>query len=290
MIKLDKFYTSKDISKKCVDLLHTFLTVSSTDIYLEPTAGNGAFLDYLTNYEAYDLKPEDDRIKEQDIFTFVPNRTDYITIGNPPFGKRSKLAIDVFNTVSKYSNVIAFVVPISFLKYNVQKQLDSDFKLIHNWELPKKSFLVKNKPYDVNCVFQIWVKKNCKYDTHPDIRLTRKPSMKCDDFKIWQYNATDSQFKNVEHDWEIAVYRQGYKDYSKKFTQADKDQVIAEMNGSSTGTKIQFFFIKPMTECAKCIINRIDFAELAHKNTSIPGFGKADFVEYYLRLKQELSS
>ena len=43
---------------------------------------------------------------------------------------------------------------------------------------------------------------------------------------------------------EIAVYRQGYKDYSKKFTQADKDQVIAEMNGSSTGTKVQFFFIK----------------------------------------------
>jgi len=46
---LDKFYTSKDISKKCVDLLHTFLTVSATDIYLEPTAGNGAFLDYLTS-------------------------------------------------------------------------------------------------------------------------------------------------------------------------------------------------------------------------------------------------
>lgn len=287
---LDKFYTSKDIAKKCVDLLHTFLTVSATDKFLEPTAGNGAFLDYITNYEAYDLKPEDDRIKQQDIFTFVPNRTDYITIGNPPFGRRSKLAIDVFNTVSKYSNVVSFVVPISFLKYSIQKQLDNDFKLIHNWELPKHSFLVKNKPYNVNCVFQIWVRKDCKYDIHPDIRLTRKPSMRCDDFKIWQYNATDSQFKNVEQDWDIAVYRQGYKDYTKKFTQEDKDQVIAEMNGSSTGTKIQFFFIKPMTDDAKRIINNIDFVKLAHKNTSIPGFGKADFVEYYLRLKQELSS
>ena len=287
MAELDKFYTNKNIAKKCVDLLHTFFTVDSNEVYLEPTAGDGAFLDYLDNYEAYDLKPEDSRIKEQDIFKLVPNRNDYITIGNPPFGKRSKLAIDVFNTVAKYSTVIAFIVPVSFMKYNVQKELDKDFKLIHNWILPENSFLDRDTVYDVNCVFQIWVKENSKYDIHPNIRLTERPKIKCDDFKIWQYNATESQFKAVNEDWEIAVYRQGYKDYKKIFTQKDKAQVISEMDGSSTGKKIQFFFIKPLNEVAKSIINKMDFEKLANRNTSTPGFGKADFVDYYNELKQE---
>ena len=62
MAELDKFYTNKNIAKKCVDLLHTFFTVDSNEVYLEPTAGDGAFLDYLPNYEAYDLKPEDSRV------------------------------------------------------------------------------------------------------------------------------------------------------------------------------------------------------------------------------------
>jgi len=290
MAELDKFYTNKNIAKNCVETLHNFLVIDTNDCFLEPTAGDGAFLDYLTNYEAYDLKPEDPRVIEQDIFKFVPNRNNYITIGNPPFGKRSKLAIDVFNTVAKYSDVIAFIVPVSFLKYNVQKELDKDFKLIHNYILPENSFLDRGKVYDVNCVFQIWVKSGTKFDTHPNIRLLERPKISCDDFKIWQYNATESQFKVVNEDWTIAVYRQGYKDYKKIFTQKDKATVISEMDGSSTGKKIQFFFIKPLNDTAKSIINKMDFEKLANRNTSTPGFGKADFVDYYNELKQELSS
>lgn len=287
MAKLDKFYTSTSIARSCISILNMFITVDSSDCYLEPTAGNGAFINFLDNYEAYDIEPEDPRIKEQDIFKFVPNRNDYITIGNPPFGKRSKMAIDVFNTVAKYSNVIAFIVPVSFLKYNVQKELDSNFKLIHNYILPENSFLDRDKVYNVNCVFQIWVKTGSRFDTHPNIRLLERPKTKCDDFKIWQYNATQGQFKVVNEDWTIAVYRQGYKDYKRIFTQNDKQLVIDEMNGTTTGKKVQFFFIKPLNEVAEAIINKIDFEKLANRNTSIPGFGKADFVEYYNELKKD---
>ena len=98
------------------------------------------------------------------------------------------------------------------------------------------------------------------------------------------------QFKVVNEDWTIAVYRQGYKDYKKIFTQKDKTTVISEMDGSSTGKKIQFFFIKPLNDTAKSIINKMDFEKLANRNTSTPGFGKADFVDYYNELKQELGS
>ena len=93
--------------------------------------------------------------------------------------------------------------------------------------------------------------------------------------------------KVVNEDWTIAVYRQGYKDYKRIFTQNDKQLVIDEMNGTITGKKVQFFFIKPLNEVAEAIINKIDFEKLANRNTSIPGFGKADFVEYYNELKKD---
>jgi hypothetical protein len=63
--------------------------------------------------------------------------------------------------------------------------------------------------------------------------------------------------------------------------------VIDEMNGTTTGKKVQFFFIKPLNDVAEAIINKIDFEKLANRNTSTPGFGKADFVEYYNELKKD---
>ena len=55
-----------------------------------------------------------------------------------------------------------------------------------------------------------------------------------------------------------------------------------------TGTKKQqFFFIKPLTETARNIINIMDFNALAARNTTTPGFGKGDFVSYYTELKNK---
>lgn len=52
-------------------------------------------------------------------------------------------------------------------------------------------------------------------------------------------------------------------------------------------TKQQFFFIKPLTSEAECIILNMDFNALAERNTTTPGFGKGDFVSYYTELKNK---
>jgi hypothetical protein len=65
--------------------------------FLEPSAGCGNFLNYLNNYIALDIKPEDDRIIKQDFLKWTTEQDDLITIGNPPFGSRSKMAINFFN-------------------------------------------------------------------------------------------------------------------------------------------------------------------------------------------------
>lgn len=280
-MQLDKFYTQKEVAKQCVDFLKEKVSLPDNVTFLEPGAGNGAFLDYLDNYLAIDIKPEDDRIKEQDFFDFSSDKRDYITIGNPPFGKRSKMAIDFFNKASQFSEVIAFIVPVSFMKWSVQKNLNKDFALIDYLYLDLESFLEDGKPFGVRTTFQIWVKKDSQFYKGKDLRLKKSPPISHKDFLIWQYNATPEAEKYIDEDWEIATYRQGYHDYNNLFYKKDYNLLKEKMTGIK---KQQFFFIKPLTEEAKQVILNMDFNSLAERNTSTPGFGKGDFVSYYEEL------
>ena len=280
MANFDKFYTKKDTAKMCVDILNDLLDVED-ELFLEPSAGDGSFLEFLKNYEAYDIMPEDERIIQKDFLTFESQKKNYITIGNPPFGKRSKLAIDFFNKCSEVSEVVAFIVPISFMKYGVQSKLSPEFKLLFVGKIGESSFLDREKDFDVNCVFQIWVKENSKYDKGTNLRIKERPKITSDDFTIHQYNATEKSYKVVDEDWDIALYRQGYHDYNKVFTQEDKEYLKRCMSGEETGKKQQFFFIKFGSKEVKDFLLSLNFNELAARNTSTPGFGKADFVSFY---------
>lgn len=272
----DKFYTKQEVADKCVERLLSLVNTNNK-VFLEPTAGNGIFLNSLKGkqFEAYDILPENERIVKKNIFDFRPTNHNYITIGNPPFGKRSKLAIDVFNAVSNYSDVVVFILPVSFMKYGVQKLLNPKFKLIDYFFLPPYSFTDREKEYDVNCVFQIWSK-----DGEKDLRIKEAPPISYPDFNLWQYNAMSEAFNCVNEKWDIALYRQGYKNYNKIFYQKDKEEIINQMKNN-----IQFFFIQILNENAKSIISKMDFNNLASRNTSTPGFGKADFISYYLEIK-----
>ncbi len=279
---LDKFYTQNHVSKLCFDFLQDQLSIDENAIYLEPSAGAGSFLNYLPHYIALDIMPEDDRITQQDYLLYTTDKTDFITIGNPPFGNRSKLAIDFFNKASTMSDVIAFIVPVSFMKWSVQKNLNTQFALHSYMYLEPESFSSNGEPYSVRTVFQIWVKKGSKYDNGVNLRLTKQPPISHSDFKIWQYNATPEAVKYVDEDWKYATYRQGYHDYNQIFTRADYDHIKEKMTGAK---KQQFFFIKPLTAEAEKIILDMNFNALAERNTATPGFGKGDFVSYYVELK-----
>jgi hypothetical protein len=281
---LDKFYTQREVVRDCFEFLKDNIEINENEIFLEPSAGAGVFLEFLPHYVALDIAPEGEFIEKQDFLKYEPNRNDFITIGNPPFGKRSSLAIDFFNRAATMSEVIAFILPVSFMKWNVQKNLSNNFSLLNLMYLAPESFTDNGKPYSVRTVFQIWVKKGSKYDKGIDLRLKKQPPISHPDFKIWQYNATPEAIKYVEEDWEIATYRQGHYDFNKLFTREDYETIKEQMTGER---KKQFFFIKPLTEEARQIILNMDFNALAERNTATPGFGKGDFVSYYVELKNQ---
>ena len=286
MSGLDKFYTQDHVAKQCFEFLHSQLNISENAIYLEPSAGAGSFINLLSHYIALDIAPEDDRIKKQDYLKYEVDKENFITIGNPPFGNRSKLAIDFFNKAATMSDVIAFILPVSFMKWSVQKNLSSNFALYNYMYLEPESFSFNGEPYSIRTIFQIWVKKGSQYDNGTNLRLIKQPPISHEDFKIWQYNATPEAVKYVEEDWKYATYRQGYHNYNQIFTRKDYNYIKEKMTADKK--KQQFFFIKPLTEEAENLILNMDFNALAERNTATPGFGKGDFVSYYIERKNKI--
>lgn len=105
------------------------------------------------------------------------------------------------------------------------------------------------------------------------------PDIKHEDFKTYIYNNTKETIKyfdKARYQWDFAVVRQGYYDYSELIT--DPQKLIK---------KRQYFFVKANNSVAKKIIKKISFSKLALKNTQVPGFSTTDFVTEYKKLKKE---
>jgi hypothetical protein len=247
--------------------------VKDIDLYLEPSAGNGSFYSLLPADKRHglDLDPKYKGVQKLNFFDYKPslNYKNICAVGNPPFGKRSKLAIEFFNHAAAFANTIAFIVPVQWQKWGVQSKLPKDWKLTHDEILQPDAFLHNGKSYKVRCTFQIWQKNSTK----EDLRLKLKPSTAHEDFDMFLYNNVPAAEKYYNYDWDFAVPRQGYANYSRR-----------ETNKAKCEKTTQWIFIKAKSPMAKERLYGMDFAELAKKNTSTPGWGKADLVEEYNKL------
>jgi predicted RNA methylase len=161
---LDKFYTKKEVARECINDFFRIVHPSINDMIVEPSAGNGSFskqLEFFTeNLISYDIHPENDNIIKMDFLeTDLKNCKQSIhIIGNPPFGKQSKLAKLFIKKSCQFSKSISFILPKSFKKDSFKNTFDKFFHLIYEKDLEKNAFLINNKEYDVPCVFQIWVR------------------------------------------------------------------------------------------------------------------------------------
>ena len=118
-INLDKYYTSKELAKHCIDVVNKLgLEITET---IEPSAGNGSFSLQIPNCIAYDLEPEHESIIKQDFLKLeLPYKKGRLFIGNPPFGNRLNLVKQFYKLCVKSSDYIAFILPISQLNNNYE--------------------------------------------------------------------------------------------------------------------------------------------------------------------------
>jgi len=158
----DKFYTIPSIVDKCMASLLTKYSWNTWSLVVEPSAGSGNFYNKipLDNKIGLDIMPEGLNIIKQDFFTFNPQPSpNILTIGNPPFGKISSIAIKFFNHAAKWSQVIAFIIPKTFRRISVQNKLDNSFHLVLDEDIPMKPCSFE-PPMSVKCCFQIWEKRD----------------------------------------------------------------------------------------------------------------------------------
>ena len=166
---IDKFYTKESVVTTCMQSIRQYLNISTDDLVIEPSAGNGAFMSHIKSitqqYRFYDLEPEHPEITRQDYLLLPCNilKSEFKkihVIGNPPFGRQSSLAIQFIKKSCVFCDSISFILPKSFKKESLKKAFPLQFHLLFEMDLPDKSFLVNGVEYGVDTVFQIWEKKD----------------------------------------------------------------------------------------------------------------------------------
>jgi len=191
---IDKFYTKETVVDLCMTQFKRHVTVDPSDLILEPSAGNGAFVKAIqsltTNTLFYDLEPEHPAILKQDYLEFeMEPFTKVHVIGNPPFGRQSSMAKKFIQRSCSFCQSVSFILPKSFKKPSLQRCFPLEFHLQFEMDLPDHSFLVDGIDHDVPCIFQIWVRKDIarkkeeelaprhfrfvKKDEHPDLSFRR---------------------------------------------------------------------------------------------------------------------
>jgi hypothetical protein len=125
----NKYYTPQWLVKKVITTMLIILSGITITEIIEPSAGDGAFIDELDKLNiptlCYDLYPEHSRIMQQDYlklnFEYKPGR---VVIGNPPFnmnGHNFNLWKKFCNKSSDIAEYIAFISPSS--QYNNNSNL-----------------------------------------------------------------------------------------------------------------------------------------------------------------------
>ena len=70
---IDKFYTKPNIAKQCVSIFAKAIEVSSDDLIVEPSAGNGSFIKPLKRIKCskvfIDIAPESNLVTKADFFS-----------------------------------------------------------------------------------------------------------------------------------------------------------------------------------------------------------------------------
>lgn len=170
----DQFYTKVSVAKQCVDILLATVPNARTYTWIEPSAGSGAFLQCVPGSAesiGLDIDPKSADILQADFLTWSPPaERQYLIFGNPPFGRQASLAKAFLRRSCQMAEVIAYILPRSFMKPSMTNVIDPMFHCLYSQELGKDSFEINGAAHDVPCVFQIWQKQATAREVAPKLQ------------------------------------------------------------------------------------------------------------------------
>lgn len=269
-IKKERFYTPKSEAQRLFKKLQTFDWFVNATEFLEPSAGEGVWLNvmphpYLVRAKAYDLDPRHHlAVQANYLEKFVPYKEGRVAIGNPPFGRRGSLSTAFINKLAKECDYICFILPLSYVKDSVQASIDPHLHLIYEEVLGSTNFTGPDAgSQGVKCVFQVWKREDFE---------RKKPAIKlsCDDFK----------FVSDKKDADFAVRTHGSS--------------VGQINYPPTGkeSKSTWRLVKVtgdvLTADVVSVFKKMGIKEKALSTTTKqPCVGKRDLVELYQALQDQ---
>lgn len=301
MSTLGQYYTNPEVAQECLNTLYQVLNNPHDKVFLEPSAGEGSFTRPLTGdghqVLGWDIEPRHESIQQRDFFHPDTQAELYdlcahntvIAVGNPPFGKRARTALEFVNrTLEDGAAAVAMILPAQFNKYGTQKKLPTAAELIYSTPVTgfyQRTGYGKTSPYtSVRCCWQIWVTNRSiltpEARTLPDLRVRTKPATTHPDFDTWQHNCTAVSEKYLTYPWDIAVLRQGWGSMEPIVRRDTLTPPVLDK-------RKQWMLIRTHTPEAHRILTSINYQALGEKNTTVPGFGKADLVAEYERIKNQ---
>jgi hypothetical protein len=242
----DSYFTSSETAQKCVDIAYRVIPTGDYT-YIEPSAGEGVFYDLLPvknriGVELHDRKRLE--FEQADYLTWYPKEnSNYVVIGNPPFGVRGAIALAFINRSLLFADYVAFILPMSFHsngKGSNMKRVKNGH-LIHSKILHGELFFSPDngKEIKVNTLFQVWEKGEGKgifpdYDIseYAEIYTTcSSPDRLCGLDKIGKYDfyVSSSFFgENLStvYNFEDVKYGSGYGVILKK----DKEVILNKID------------------------------------------------------------
>ena len=179
-INKEQFFTQYETANRLAKFLEEQPWFKSITKVVEPSAGDGAWLKAMKVHEAYDIEPKHKDVKLQNFLSddfAVHNNGKVLYVGNPPFGRMGKLAKQFINKCSETGDYIAFILPASFAKVTMIRQVPKNMHLIHQEDMLDETFRFEREGKRVSTVFQIWEKR-------AEQRIDSERSNYCSDFEF----------------------------------------------------------------------------------------------------------
>ena len=265
-VELERFYTSRPLAARCMATVEARFPVASFDLVLEPSAGDGVFLELLPAKSrlGLDLHPGAHGIVRADFLSWTPPDpdADILTIGNPPFGQRGRLAVAFLNRSCQFSRVVAFILPRSFRKDTFLNRVDRRFHLVHQEDCDEFRRPPDDEPFRIKAVFQVWERRQQPRD------LVQRPGDH-GDFELRHAHlsrVTPEELARLRADFDFAIPQVG-----SVFLPRPVQEVVA---GSH-------WFVKARRPGVLETFRRLDFSFLKGMNLSFTSLSKKDIVQAY---------
>lgn len=190
-IELDKYYTSIELSKYCIDKTFEIIGKDNITEIIEPSAGNGSFSNQIEDCIAYDIEPDGDSIIEQDFLNVeLEYKKGRLIIGNPPYGNRCRLAQMFYKKSVDICDYISFILPIGQMN-NTRTMFE--FDLIYSEDLGEHIF----SDVKVRCCLNIYKR--------PDKHLNKKPTFKLKDIEIKEQRKSRKQYIPDDFEYDLRI-------------------------------------------------------------------------------------